>query len=622
MEAEAQAKLTIRDAIGDLDFDPDELKRKYAFERDKRLRTDGRTQYVPTVDGKFKNFSKDPWADAHLTRDPITDHTEIFIAGGGFGGLLAGARLREAGFKDDIRIVEEGGDFGGTWYWNRYPGAMCDIEAHIYLPLLEELNYMPKHRYSYAEELLDHSRHIGKHYDLYKKATFSTIITSAKWQDDQNQWVIETDRGDRFTARYAIFACGRQSLPKLPGVPGIEQFAGHAFHSSRWDYNYTGGSERDDRLTKLRDKTVAVIGTAATAVQIVPEVAKWAQQTYVVQRTPSSLGVRGQCITGPNWVDTSVPGWQKARQENFQRFISGDPPSRDDVRDSWTELSLAMIPIPASQIEEKLGRKLTGPEKGYLSEIADHKVMNALRARIDSIVEDPEVAEALKPWYRWACKRPCFHDEYLAAFNKPNVRLVDTDGKGVEAFTPNGFIAAGEEFDADCVIFATGFEAGINYTRLTGFEIYGRNGTALSEHWANGVRTLHGMTTDRFPNCFFIGGNAHSAAAVNAVHLLDEQSKHVAYMLERAQEGRHLTLEPNPAAVDAYTDEIKNSPTGKALLRLFAECTPGYFNAEGSAEKAEDLFTGGRYGDGPLAFYQLLSKWRENDGAAQDVTFS
>jgi cyclohexanone monooxygenase len=600
---------TVEDLLGPLGFDPGALKGKYERERDKRILPEGNQQYVPAVDGKFADYGKDPWADPDFSRAPLHDHTEVIVAGGGFGGLLVGARLREAGVSD-IRIIEEGSDFGGTWYWNRYPGAMCDIEAHIYLPLLEELNYAPRHRYAYAPEMLEHSRRIGEHYGLYEKACFQTVITRATWLEAESRWLIETNRGDRMTAKYFALACGRQSLPKLPGIPGIDAFEGHAFHSSRWDYRYTGG-DSNGNLVGLRDKHVAVIGTGATAVQIVPEVAKWAEQLLVFQRTPSSVGVRGQQPTPPDWADMSKPGWQRERRENFQRHISNIRQELDYVHDGWVEISAMLKPMSSREIAARLGRRATYEELAFLAEVADYKAMNYLRSRVDEVVSDRATADALKPWYRWFCKRPCFHDDYLQAFNRPNVRLVDTLGQGVERLTQKGIVAGGREYKTDCIIFATGFEAGISYNRLIGFEIEGRDSVRLSDHWQGGaVRTLHGMTTDGFPNCLLVGGNQQTVAAVNAVHLLDEQARHLAYIVSEAEKRGASRLEPSTEAVDAYVDVIRSSPKNKVQLDYYAACTPGYYNAEGRAARGEDLFAGARYPDGPMPFYEMLAAWR------------
>jgi cation diffusion facilitator CzcD-associated flavoprotein CzcO len=283
---------TIWEYFRDLDFDPEALKKRYEQERDRRIQPSANRLYVPTRHGKFANFGKDPGAP-DITRAPVHDHVQVIVAGGGFGGLLAGARLREAGLTD-IRIIEDGADFGGTWYWNRYPGLMCDIEAHVYLPLLEELNYAPRHRYSYGPEIFEHCQRIGRHYGLYDKALFQTAIREMRWQEDARHWVVETDRGDRLTADFVVLACGRQALPKLPSIPGIDLFEGHAFHSSRWDYSYTGG-DNSGGLVGLTGKRVAVVGTGATAIQIVPAVAEWAKELYVFQRTPSTVGQRDNC---------------------------------------------------------------------------------------------------------------------------------------------------------------------------------------------------------------------------------------------------------------------------------------------------------------------------------------
>jgi cation diffusion facilitator CzcD-associated flavoprotein CzcO/acyl dehydratase len=613
MKRRPESKEEIAEIAGGLEFDPASLKAKYVEEREKRVVGEGNGQYVPT-DGVFSDFGKDPWVEPGFVRPPIIDHTDIIIAGGGFGGLLAGARLHEAGFSD-VRVIEDGGDFGGTWYWNRYPGAMCDIEAHVYLPLIEELNYTPKHRYSYAPEMLDLSRKVGQHYDLYRKACFQTSITSARWVENEKKWFIETNRQDRMTANYLVLACGRQSLPKLPGIPGIHKFKGHAFHSSRWDYKYTGGDFYGD-LTGLSDKRVAVIGTGATAVQLVPEVAKWAKELLVFQRTPTSVGVRDNRETGRDYADMSSPGWQRARRYNFQSVISGIPQDKDDVRDGWTALTRAITPPSKNEIAARFGREATAEEVKLLAEIFDYRVMNTLRARVDEIVEDPATAETLKPWYRWFCKRPGFHDDYLPTFNRPNVRLVDTNGRGVEKVTESGIVVNGKEYEADCLIFATGFESGITYTRLTGFEIYGRDGLPLSEHWREGVRTMHGMTTDKFPNLLLVGGNQQSAAAVNAVHLLDEQAAHLTYIISSARD-RHIScFEPSSEAVDNYVQVIKSSPANSALVDFYLDCTPGYYNAEGKAKRGEEIFFGGRYGDGPIPFFRMLENWRASGDLA------
>jgi cyclohexanone monooxygenase len=600
-------KQLIIELAGGRGYDPDFLKIKYTHERDRRMRSEGTSQYVSTK-GLFKKFSLDPWVPTDNKREPIVEHTEVIIVGGGFGGLLTGARLHEAGCRD-IRVIEIAGDFGGTWYWNRYPGAMCDIEAHIYLPLLEELAYAPKHKYSYGPELLDVSQRIGRRYALYKKALFQTAITSAKWDKGQSRWNIDTNFGDRLTCDLFFLACGRQSLPKLPNLPGIDKFSGHAFHTSRWDYEYTGG-DSGGGLTGLADKRVGVIGTGATAVQVVPAVAKYAKELAVFQRTPSSMSVRGQRETLPDYVDITKPGWQRERRINFQSILSGISQDRDLVNDAWTQNSGVLKPPKAEELAAKLGREPNKEELKFLAELYDYDLMNNLRERVDNVVKDRSTAEALKPWYRFLCKRPGFHDDYLEAFNRSNVKLVDTAGKGVERLSENGVVVDGVEYPLDCLIFATGFEAGISYKQITGFDIQGRNGISLSEHWRNGVRTLHGLMTDEFPNCFLMGGNQQSATAYNTVYLLDEQAQHVAYIYKTMRARGIARVEPSAEAIDDYVHIIRSSPVNESLIDYYSDCTPGYFNMEGQAKRSEDIFFGGRYGDGPIPFFNMLAAWR------------
>ena len=592
--------------VGEIDFDPDALHAKYLAERDKRLRDDGIDQYV-AVKAEFSHYIDDPYVEPGFSREPVFDEVEFAIVGGGFGGLMMGARLREAGF-DSIRVVESAGDFGGTWYWNRYPGAMCDVESYCYLPLLEELGYMPRHKYSFAPEILEHSRNIARHYRLYDDALMQTSITGMVWDEADQRWEISTDRGDRFKARYVAMANGPLSRPKLPGIPGIGDFKGHTFHTSRWDYRYTGGDSAGG-LTGLRDKRVGIIGTGATAIQCVPHLGEWAKELYVFQRTPSSVDVRNNAPTDPQWAASLEPGWQKARMENFNILVSGGDQDQDLVHDGWTDIFRNLTGNAAKEASRKLGRRLTSPEKAELMALADYRKMNQVRARVDAIVKDPATAAALKPWYRQFCKRPCFHDEYLQTYNRPNVTLVDTHGRGVERLTEGGVVANGREYGLDCLIFATGFEVGTSYTRRAGYDIVGRGGVTLSEHWADGLRTLHGLTSHGFPNCFFLGFT-QTAITISVPQALNEQANHVAHIVSAVRARGVGVLEPTAEAEEAYVQEIRS--LARLGRRFYEECTPGYYNSEGETENRKGFFSD-MYGAGPLRFFEVLKAWREAD---------
>jgi len=583
-----------------LDFDPDALREKYRVERDKRLRPDANAQYVE-IKGDFGRYIDDPYVEPGFTREPLTDEVDALIIGGGFGGLMAAARLREAGLER-IRIVEKGGDFGGTWYWNRYPGAQCDIESYIYLPLLEETGYIPQEKYSYAAEIRAHARRIGETFDLYRLACFQTEILDLRWLEAEKRWLVATNRGDAIKARYVVMSNGPLNRPKLPGIPGIETFKGHSFHTSRWDYAYTGGDSAGN-LTGLADKRVAIIGTGATAIQSVPHLGRAAKHLYVFQRTPSSVDLRGNRPTDPDWAASLTPGWQKRRMENFNILVSGGQQDEDLVSDGWTDIIRSLTSIAAF----RSGNAIAPEDIPAEMELADFRKMNQIRARVEDLVSDAATAEALKPWYRQFCKRPTFNDDYLPTFNRPNVTLVDTGGRGVERVTETGLVVDGVEYEVDCIIFATGFEVGTAYTRRAGFEIHGRDGRTLTDHWSEGLRTLHGFMSNGFPNCFHMGTN-QSTLTPNFPHLLEEQARHIAEVIGEAQLRQASTIEPTAEAEAGWIQAIRD--TARANLDFRTACTPGYYNGEGRAGDGAGLFDG-LYGPGSLKFFDLIRQWRE-----------
>jgi cyclohexanone monooxygenase len=578
-------------------FDPDVLRDKYRTERDKRLREDGNDQYIDI--SEYSQYLDDPYT-LPATREPLFDEVTVAIIGGGFGGLLAGARLREAGIED-LRVIEKGGDFGGTWYWNRYPGAACDVESYIYLPLLEEIGYIPKKKYTDAPEILAHSRAIGEHFRLYDNACFSTEVTELRWDESSRRWTISTNRGDRMKARWVIMANGPLHRPKLPGIRGIETFGGHTFHTSRWDYDYTGGDSTGG-LNKLADKRVGIIGTGATAVQCVPHLGAAAKELYVFQRTPSSIDVRNNRATDPEWAASLQPGWQRERMDNFNTLVSGGYAEVDLVNDGWTDIITNLLIRLRSQ--EKMD--LSPDSLARNMELADFEKMEQIRSRVDQLVTDPATASALKPWYRQFCKRPCFHDEYLDTFNRPTVHLVDTDGKGIDEITERGVVANGIEYELDCLIYATGFEVGTEYTRRSGYELFGVDGESLTQHWADGTRTLHGFHSRGFPNVFIVS-QTQSGFTVNFPHMLNEQSIHLAHLIAHLEQNGLTRVEATAEAEEKWVRTIVDLAQNN--IKFLESCTPGYYNNEG--KPAARSLQSGSYGGGPVAFVKVLERWRE-----------
>jgi cyclohexanone monooxygenase len=593
------------------DVDIQTLREKYRQEREKRLTRAGRDQYVEPAGDLADNYEADPHMPV-VPRAPISEEIDVAILGAGFSGMLAAVHLRKAGVES-LRNIDHAGDFGGCWYWNRYPGIQCDNDAYCYLPLLEETGYMPTAKFVDGSEIYEHCQRIAKRYRLYDGALFHTLVEGLRWDEALKRWRISTNRGDDIRARFVVMASGPLNKPKLPGVPGLRDFKGRKFHTARWDYAYTGGGPTDPVLDKLADKRVAIVGTGATAVQVAPFLGRYAKQVYVIQRTPSSVDARGNAPTDPAWVRTLKPGWQKARQANFhhaaweQRLAPGEP---DMVCDIWTELSrnlqvkLAAQGWPEVSLEQYMD----------LREVEDYRVMERLRRRVDDIVKDPITAEALKPYYRFLCKRPCSNDDYYETFNRPNVKLIDVSGtRGLEAMTETGFVHQGACYEVDCIIFASGFEVTSDLRRRWGIAtIEGRGGASIYDHWAGGLKTLHGMMTRGFPNQFFTGFTQAGVSANNTA-TFDQQGEHIAYVIAQALARGAETVEPSQSAQDAWVRTIHETAVDNSKFQ--AECTPSYFNDEGGREDAAGRRTyksifGEPYGPGFYAFGDLLQAWR------------
>ncbi len=589
------------------------LKERYRQERDKRIRPEGQKQYAKTTE----EFSDAYFADPHmptLPRDPISEELDVAILGAGWSGILAAYHLRNAGVTS-FRNIDHAGDWGGVWYWNRYPGIQCDNDAYCYLPLLEETGFMPSKKYADGYEIYDYFNLIADKFQLGEKALFHTLITSLRWDESIKRWRIATNRGDEIRARFVIMANGLLNIPKLPSIPGIHEYKGKMFHTSRWEYDYTGGSYRQPVLDRLGDKKVAIIGTGATAIQAIPYLGRYAKQVYVLQRTPSPVDQRNNTPTDPEWAKSLKPGWQKERMANFhraameQRFSRGEP---DLICDFWTEVARNL----SAQLEAEGWPELSPLDYEMRREAMDFQVMERMRRRVESLVEDKQTAEALKVWYRFLCKRPLSNDDYYDTFNRPNVKLVDVSStQGVERMTEKGFIADGVEYEVDCMIFASGFEVTSDLDRRWGIDVFeGRNGVSIYDHWSYGYKTLHGLMTHGFPNQFFLG---YYQGGLNATttEQYGYQGAHTAYIIRETLARGAAVVEPSQEAEAAYVRHIRETAIDLSSFQM--ECTPSYYNNEGekvSDEKGEKKFRnflGEGYGPGWNAFDQLLQAWRD-----------
>jgi len=593
-------RVNIPDELRDIAARADELRAKYEHERDKRLeaRPEGDAQFFE-VSGAFADFDRDPFADPNFTRPEIVEETDVVIIGAGFGGMMVAAHLHKLGVTN-YRMIDKAADFGGTWYWNRYPGCMCDVESYCYLPLLEETGYMPKHKYSHASEIFEYCQLLGRRFDMYPKALFQTEVKGMVWNERLARWIVTTSRNDRLSARFVVIAGGVLHKAKLPGIRGIKDFQGHVFHTSRWDYAYTGGGP-ETQMDKLHDKKVAIIGTGATAVQVVPKLADAAQHLYVFQRTPSAIGERGQRETDPEWFKqmASKPGWHEERCRNFIGMVTGKNPDVDMVDDGWTKL-----------LANDTRRFTLNNSERTLLELIDFQHMEEIRARVDQIVLNKTTAEALKPWYGQMCKRPCFHDEYLPTFNRENVTLVDTAGLGVERITPKGIVAGGIEYPVDTIVFASGFEVTTEYWRRLGFDPVGTNGVPMSKAWINGPSTLHGIHARGFPN-LLLNSVTQGGQAINFSFTLNETARHIAHTISQCLEDDIVRVEVEVLAAFNWLRTILGTVLDYGPY--VAKCTPGYFNNEGRGPK--NILAALRsvsYMASALDWLRYLESWRKD----------
>jgi cyclohexanone monooxygenase len=529
----------------------------------------GAADYM-TMEGEFAKYLDDVYSADPIPREALTDECEILVVGAGFAGLLLWHKLSDAGFSD-VRFCEKGGDVGGTWYWNRYPGIACDVESYSYFPLLEEMGYVPTMKFASGFEILEYCQKMADKFGFYDHCLFHTTVEATTWDETTGRWTVTTDRGDRMRARFVILANGILTTPKLARIEGMETYKGIAFHTSRWNYN-----------VDLAGKRVGIIGTGATAVQAIPELAKIVKELYVFQRTPSSIDIRDQRATSEEEVKTwaNEPGWARARRARFAKISAG----RTAIQANDDYLAGR---VPDFKERKQHERELSPEELLEKQLDANFRIMEQIRARVDAIVKDPKTAAALKPYYPYGCKRPTFHDEYLPCFNLPHVHLVDTAPHGVRRINEKGVVHDGVEYPVDVLIYATGFQwmATSTFNMITG-----RRGQTLKRKWeTEGTRTFLGLHSHGFPNLFIVAGPQGGGGSFNFTDAIETHGDYVVWLLTTMRERGDRIVDIREEPESAYAEHCRKMDIATAPLR---DCIT-YYNGEGTAEPGSLAYYGG-----------------------------
>jgi cyclohexanone monooxygenase len=529
----------------------------------------GAADYM-SMEGEFSRYLEDVYSTDPVPREALTDECEIFVVGAGFAGLLLWYKLSQAGFID-VRFCEKGGDVGGTWYWNRYPGIACDVESYSYFPLLEEMGYVPTMKFASGFEILEYCQSMATKFGFYDHCLFHTTVEKTEWDEESGRWTVHTDRGDAIRARYVILANGILTSPKLARIEGMETFQGESFHTSRWNYN-----------VDLEGKRIGIIGTGATAVQAIPELAKVAGHLYVFQRTPSTIDVRDQRATTQEEMETwaNEAGWARARRARFAKISTGR--TAIQANDDYLAGKVADFK------ERKEHERRLSPEEMIAKQLdSNFRIMEQIRARVDAIVEDPKTAAALKPYYPYGCKRPTFHDEYLPTFNKPHVTLVDTAPMGVSRINERGVVHDGVEYPLDVLIYATGFQ----WMATSTFNmVVGRGGRSLSEKWqTEGTKTFLGLHSQGFPNLFIVTGPQGGGGSFNFTDAIDTHGDYVVWMLSTMRDQGEKIVDIKKEPEEVYAEHCRVSDIGTAPLR---DCL-SYYNGHGEAAPGSLAYYGG-----------------------------
>jgi cation diffusion facilitator CzcD-associated flavoprotein CzcO len=491
----------------------------------------------------------------------VTQQYDAVVVGAGFGGLVMLHRLRGLGFT--VRVFEAGGGIGGTWYWNRYPGARCDIESLEYsYQFSEELQqeWEWSERYATQPEILRYIEHVADRFDLRRDVQLDTRVRAAHWDEAADRWKIETERGE-VGARFLIMATGCLSSANVPDFPGRDSFAGPTYHTGRWPHDgvdFTG-------------QRVAVIGTGSSAIQSIPLIAEQAAHLTVFQRTPSYSIPAHNAPLAPEIVRRVKSDYAGFRQHNAAQPFGADFPPNP----------VFAYHVDAAERERVYEERWQQGGLGFITAFGDllfDHTANAtaaefVRGKIHEIVRDPVVAEKLSPKQVIGCKRLCVDTGYYATFNRPNVTLVDVSETPIEAITPRGVRVAGTEYEVDAIVFATGFDAMTG--ALLAVDIRGAGGRTLRDKWAEGPRTYLGVGTAGFPNLFIITGPGSPSVLANMVPAVEQHAHWIADCLAYLREHGIARIDAQPAAEDAWVGHVNDV----ANLTVFPSCNSWYLGA-------------------------------------------
>lgn len=471
-------------------------------------------------------------------------HVDAIVVGAGFAGLYALHRLRGLGFS--VRVLEAGDGVGGTWYWNRYPGARCDVESLDYsYSFSDELQQQWRwtERYASQPEILAYINHVADRFDLRRDIRLATRVTAAVFDEATNRWTIETDRGERFGARFCIMATGCLSDAQVPDIPARETFAGRWYHTGRWPHDGVD-------FTAQR---VAVIGTGSSAIQSIPIIARAAAHLFVFQRTPN--------YSVPAHNGPLDPEYERRVRANYAEFRRQARESRVGfVVERSGESALAVHDEERRrEYEKRWGRGGLGFSATYAdlltNQAANDTAAAFFREKIRSIVRDPAVAETLTPRdYPLGTKRLCVDTDYYATFNRDNVTLVDLRKTPIVAITPKGVRTSDREYAVDSLVFATGFDAMTG--ALLKIDIRGRGGRTLAEKWAAGPRTYLGLAVAGFPNLFTITGPGSPSVLSNMIVSIEQHVDWIADCLAYLRARGHATIEATIEAEDAWVTHV------------------------------------------------------------------